>query len=84
MDYGLSAQQKFILRRARAKGLSGARRWQIVPPLWLIALFSLAPLLLIWHPVRYLGLLLIPPLGFWYRRRMELRFQDWILDLREL
>lgn len=84
MDFGLSAHQKLILRRARAIGLSGARRSQVVLPLWLIALVSLAPLLLVWHPSRYLWLLVIPPLGFWHRRRMELRFEDWALDLREL
>lgn len=64
MDFGLSLQQRLILRRARAKGLSRARRWQIIPPLWSIALVSLVPLLLVWHPSRYLSLLLIPPLGF--------------------
>ncbi len=84
MDFGLSAQQKLILRLARANGLSGAHRWQVLPPLWLIALVSLAPWLLVWHPGRYLWLLLIPPLGFWYRRRVERRFKEWVLDLREL
>lgn len=84
MDFGLSLQQRLILRQARAMGLSGARRWQIIPPLWSIALVSLVPLLLVWHPSRYLLLLLIPPLGFWYRRRLERRFQEWALDLRQL
>lgn len=83
MDFGLSVQQRLILRRARALGLPGSRRWQILPPLWLIALVSLLPLLWVWHPGPYLWLLLIPPLGLWYRRRVELRFQEWILDLRE-
>jgi hypothetical protein len=49
----------------------------------MIALASLMPLLLIWHPGRYLGLLLIPPLGFWHRQRVERRLQDWALDLRQ-
>jgi hypothetical protein len=83
MDYGLTVQQKLILRRARVLGLPGALRWQVVPPLWLIALVSLAPLPLVWHPGRYLWLMLIPALGFWYRRRIEQRFQEWALDLRE-
>lgn len=84
MDLGLTVQQKRILRLARESGLKGASRPQLVPPLWLIAVVTLVPLLLVWHPARYLFLLLIPPLGFWQRRRMELRFQDWALDLREL
>ena len=83
MDYGLSAQQALILRRARSRGLRGARRPQLLPPLWVIALASLLPLLLIWHPGRYLGLLLIPPLGFWHRQRVEQRLKRWALDLRQ-
>lgn len=84
MDFGLSQQQKFILRRARAHQLTASRRWQILPPLWLIALVSLAPWLLLGHPSRYLWLLLLPLLGLWHRRRVEHRFQEWALDLREL
>lgn len=83
MDLGLSAQQSAILRRARARSLKRAAHWQIQPPLWLLALVTLAPLLLVSHPGRYLWLLLVPALGLWQRRRMELRFQEWILDLRE-
>lgn len=84
MDIGLTPQQRIILRCARARGLSGARRWQILPTLWAIAVCSLVPLLLILHPGRYLSVLLIPSLGLWQRSRVAQRIADWALDLREI
>lgn len=82
-DLGLTPRQRHILRRARAKRLRGAERWQVIPPLWVIAGTTLAPLLLILHPGRYVFLMTIPPLGLWQRSRVEQRFVQWALDLRQ-
>jgi len=85
MDIGLTPQQRTILRLAREKGLVGARRIQVVPPLWTIALATLLPLLLLlWIPWSFVLLLLIPPLGCWQRGRVEQRIAEWALDLREI
>jgi hypothetical protein len=84
MDIGLTSQQRLVVRRARAKHLRGSRAWLIVPPLWLIALGALLAFLIIWHPGRYLALLLIPPVGLWQRRRISGRIAEWALDLRQL
>jgi hypothetical protein len=84
MDIGLTPQQQTILRRARRKRLLGAERWQVIPPLWVMAGTSLAPLLLILHPSRYLPLVVVPPLGLWQRSRVEQRIAAWALDLREI
>jgi hypothetical protein len=83
MDIGLTPQQRTILRCARAKGLSGADRSQVVPPLWAIALATLL-LLLLWLPWSYVSLLLIPALGRWQRSRVKQRIAEWALDLREV
>jgi len=84
MDLGLSPHQQLILRLARARDLRGARHRQIRPPLWSIACATLLPLLLLGHPLRWLSLPLIPALGLWQRNRVERRFEDWTLDLREI
>ena len=84
MDYGLSDQQRRIVRRARRKRLRGASQWLIRPPLWTIVALTLLPLLLLHHPVRFLLLALIPPLGLWQRARIEQRITEWALDLREV
>lgn len=84
MDVGLTPQQRIILRRARRNGLKGASRAQVMLPLWSIALASLAPILLLVHPIRYAPLLLLPPLGLLQRRRVERRIAEWALDLREI
>jgi hypothetical protein len=84
MDVGLSPQQDLILRRARVRHLRGASSWQIIPPLWAVVVVTLVPVLVLWHPVRYLFLLLIPGLGYWQRHRVAMRLREWALDLREL
>lgn len=83
MDIGLTRRQRNIVRRARAAGLRGAGRWQLRPPLWFLALITLAPLLLIPHPTRHISLVLIPAIGLWQRSRVERRIADWVLDLRQ-
>lgn len=45
---------------------------------------SLAPLLLILHPSRYVPLVVVPPLGLWQRSRVEQHIAAWALDLREI
>jgi len=84
MDIGLNSQQRLILRRARVRQFQGSGSWQIRPPLWLIALLTLLPLLLLGHPARFLSLPLIPCLGIWQRRRVAQRIGEWALELREL
>lgn len=84
MDVGLTPHQDLILRRARARRLRGASRWQIIPPLWTIVVATLVPLLVVLHPVRYLFLPLIPLLGYWQRHRVATRISEWALDLREI
>ncbi|MFM7086941.1 MAG: hypothetical protein ACKOXO_08135 [Cyanobium sp.] len=83
MEIGLSDQQRCIVRRARRKGLLRAWHWVVRPPLWWIVLATLLPLLLNHHG-RYLSPLLIPPLGFWQRQRVESRIAHWALQLRQL
>lgn len=80
MDVGLTPQQRTIVRRARRQHLPGSERWQILPPLWSVALLALA-LLPISHGI---SLVVIPALGFWIRRRISERIEEWRLDLREL
>jgi hypothetical protein len=84
MDIGLTPQQRIILRCARRKGLPGAERAQLLPPLWAIAIASLVPLFLILHPARFAALLVMPLLGLWQRSRVEHRIAEWALDLREI
>lgn len=84
MDFGLSPQQQLVLRLARSRDLRGARRHQILPPLWLIACATLLPLLLLGHPLRWLSLPLVPALGLLQRHRVERRIEDWTLDLRQI
>ena len=79
MDFGLTPQQRLILRRARARGLKGVERSQVLPPLWAVALLTLVLL----YPSRGLALF-IPLLTYWHRQRTEMRIEEWALDLREL
>lgn len=83
MEIGLSDQQRRIVRRARCKGLLRGWQWVVRLPLWLIVLATLLPLLLDHHG-RYLFPLLVPPLGFWQRQRVESRIAAWALKLRQL
>ncbi len=80
MDFGLTPQQRTIVRLARTKHLCPEHRAIWVAPLWLVAVLALLPMI---HSLG-LSLLVVPLLFAWQRRRTRQQISQWGLDLRQL
>jgi hypothetical protein len=80
MKFGLTPQERMIVRMARRKRLCPPSRRLWVTPWWLVAVLALSLMI---HTYG-VSLILVPLLFAWQRQRTRQRIAKWALDLREL
>ncbi len=80
MKFGLTPQERLIVRLARRKHLCPQTRRLWVVPWWLVAVLALSLMI---HSYG-VSLVVVPLLFAWQRRRTRRRIANWALDLRQL